>query len=160
MFLVENGADNFLELLPLYKTHYAEMRERMARNGIDVAPFNMRVDVYMDYWRAGNIVNYTARANGKPVGYCNIYVTNDMHNGEPIAEEDAIYVLPEHRNGTGRKLARFVLADLEKRGIKRLNVRAVTDPRAALMWKRMGFKETGQLMTYDFGDTDDVRIST
>ena len=149
-FAVENGAENFAEIEPLYRTHYGEMQARMASQGIAVADFDMRLDVYMDYWRAGYLVNYVARKDGKPVGYCNIYITDDMHNGERIAEEDAIYVLPGHRNGTGRLLAKFVLGDLKARGVKRLKVAAVTDPRAALLWQRLGFRPSGQLMTYTF----------
>jgi L-amino acid N-acyltransferase YncA len=147
---IENGAENFTEIEPLYRTHYGEMQARLAKDGISVADFDMRLDVYMERWRAGHLINYIARKDGAPVGYCNIYVTNDMHNGERIAVEDAIYVLPEHRDGTGRLLAKFVLSDLEERGVKRLNVAAVTDPRAALLWQRLGFRPTGQLMTYTF----------
>lgn len=149
-YAVENGAENFVELQPLYRQHYNEMRARLAKEGIDIAPFHMRLDMYLSYWRAGNLVNYTCRKGGEVVGYANMYVTNDMHNGEPIAQEDALYMLPEHRNGAGRRLAKFVIEDLKERGMKRLNVSAVTDVRADQLWKRMGFKPTAQLMTYTF----------
>lgn len=149
-YAVENGAENFAELLPLYRQHYGEMRARLARDGIPVAPFDMRLDVYMDYWRAGHLINYTVRKAGQAVGYGNFYVTNDMHNGELIAQEDALYMLPEHRNGAGRRLAKFVLEDLKARGVKRLNVSAVTDVRADHLWLRLGFKPTAQQMTYTF----------
>lgn len=150
VFSVENGADNHPELEPLYRQHYGEMQKRLAGEGIDVPPFNMRLDVYMQYWRAGHLINYVARRDGKAVGYANVYLTNDMHNGELIAEEDAIYMLPEHRNGAGRLLAKFALADLKSRGVKRLNVQALTDLRVAKLWQRMGFKHTAHTMTFNF----------
>lgn len=149
-FSVENGADNFLEVLPLYRRHYGEMQDRLRRDGFEIGDFDMRLDVYLEYWRAGHLINYVARKDGDVVGYANIYLTSDMHNGELIAEEDAIYVLPAHRNGTGRHLTRFVLADLKSRGVKRLNVTAVTDTRAVKLWQRIGFRPVAQTMTYTF----------
>jgi hypothetical protein len=44
----------------------------------------------------------------------------------------------------------FVLADLARRGVKRLNVAAVTDLRAEKLWRRLGFKPTALQMTYTF----------
>jgi len=152
-FAIENGAENFEELAPIYRTHYREMQERLSGEGITVGDFAMRLDVYMERWKAGHLINYVARKDGAAVGYGNFYLTNDMHNGEFIAVEDAIYVLPAHRNGTGRKLALFVLDDLRRRGCKRLTIQAVTDPRASLLWQRIGFKPTGQVMAYTFEDT-------
>jgi GNAT superfamily N-acetyltransferase len=102
----------------------------------------------MDRWRAGNLVNYVARKGREAVGYANIYLTNSMHNQEFIAKEDAIYVLPEHRNGTGRKLAKFVLADLKARGALRLDVLAQTDPRAVKLWERLGARPVAVAMSF------------
>jgi GNAT superfamily N-acetyltransferase len=149
-FAVENGADNFAEVEPLYRQHYAEMERRLAGQGIAVDPFDMQVTEYFAYWRSGMLVNYTARHDGKVVGYANIYVVKSMHTGRRIAQEDAIYVLPEHRNGTGRLLSKFILADLRTRGVKKLGVIALTDLRVSKLWQRMGFKHTGHAMTYTF----------
>jgi ribosomal protein S18 acetylase RimI-like enzyme len=87
---------------------------------------------------------------GKAVGYCNVYVTNDMHNHDLIAQEDTIYVVPEHRNGIGKKLVQFALEELRRRGVKRVMVAAMTDLRVAKMWRRMGFKELATQMIYRF----------
>jgi ribosomal protein S18 acetylase RimI-like enzyme len=67
-----------------------------------------------------------------------------------IASEDTIYLLPDHRNGVGRRLAKHILADLRERGVKRLSVTAVTDLRVAKLWERMGFRHTAHAMTYVF----------
>jgi GNAT superfamily N-acetyltransferase len=151
-FHVENGADNYPELEPMYRRHYGEMQKRLREQGINVGDFNMRLDVYMDRWRAGNLVNYVARhtsgSGREAVGYANMYLTNSMHNHEFIAKEDAIYVLPEHRNGTGRKLAKFVLADLKARGALRLDVLAQTDPRAVKLWERLGARPVAVAMSF------------
>lgn len=149
-FSIENGADNFAELEPLYRRHYGEMRDRLASEGIAVADFCMRLDVYFAYWRAGHLVNYVARLDGRAVGYANIYLTASMHNSALIAKEDAIYMHPDHRNGNGRRLAKFVLADLRRRGVTKLDVLAQTDPRAVKLWQRLGFRPVGQAMTFTF----------
>ena len=149
-FMLENGAENKHELEPLYRRHYAEMQERLAREGIEVAPFSPRWDMYDRAWQGGYLLNFVVRADGEPVGYSNIYLTSDMHNGELIAREDTIYVLPEHRNGIGRKLSKAILGHLRSRGVKRLHVQALTDLRVAKLWERMGFKHTAHAMTYTF----------
>jgi len=148
---IEHGSVTLTELFPLYTTHYREMQARLKRDGIDIPGFNPRIDEYVKGWNAGHIVNYVVRdQDGAAVGYSNIYLTNDMHNGQLIAQEDTIFVLREHRNGIGRKLASFILADLQARGVKRVHVSAVTDLRVAKIWERMGFKHAAHSMIYTF----------
>lgn len=147
---IERGDLNYSEMEPLYRQHYGEMQARLARDGIVVADYAPRLDQYFQAFSQGWLLNFVVRLGGKPVGYSNIYITNDMHNGEKIAQEDTIYILPEHRNGIGRRLAKAVLAHLEAEGVRRLKISAATDLRSAKLWRRMGFKDTAQLMTYTF----------
>jgi L-amino acid N-acyltransferase YncA len=150
-FAIENGADNYGEIEPLYRQHYAEMQARLAQEGIAIEAYAPRLELYFSNWRAGHLINYIARKDGAAVGYANIYLTNDMHNGAPITVEDTIYVLPAHRNGTGLRLARFVLDDLRARGAKRLFAQSVTDPRVARLWeRRLGFRPIGTAMMFVF----------
>lgn len=149
-FAVEDGAINLPELFPLYAEHYREMSERLKAGGLECPAFNPRVDEYVRAWTGGWLVNYVIRHGGKPVGYSNIYVTNDMHNGQRIAREDTIFVLKPHRNGVGRKFSQFILADLKDRGVKALRCEALTDLRVEKLWKRMGFKPVAQSMVYTF----------
>jgi GNAT superfamily N-acetyltransferase len=93
---------------------------------------------------------YVARLDNKPVGHCAVYITNDMHNMDLIAQEDALFITKEHRKGIGKNLVKFGLLDLRNRGVKRLNVSAMTDLRVAKLWERMGFKHTCANMTYTF----------
>lgn len=149
-FAIENGATNLPELFPLYAQHYREMQERLAGDGIEVSPFNPQIDAYIAQWEAGTLLNYTVRLNGEAVGYSNVYLARDMHNSDLIAQEDTIFILKAHRNGVGKKLVRFVLADLESRGVKRVYVTAMTDLRVAAIWQRMGFKPAATAMIYTF----------
>jgi predicted N-acetyltransferase YhbS len=63
---------------------------------------------------------------------------------------DTVFVVKEHRNGVGKKLVQFVLEELNRRGVKRLLVSAMTDLRVAKLWGRMGFKEAATQMIYRF----------
>jgi GNAT superfamily N-acetyltransferase len=147
---LERGDLNYSELEQNYRRHYAEMAERLEKDGIPVSPYNPRLESYFNAFRGGWLLNYVARFNGQAVGHCNVYLTNDMHNGDLIAQEDVLYVVPEHRNGLGKKLVRHVLSDLEQRDVKRVSVLALTDLRVAKIWRRMGFKDAAQMMTYTF----------
>jgi GNAT superfamily N-acetyltransferase len=142
--------DTYPELEPIYKQHYSEMAKRLEGQGIFCSPYNPRNDAYIRASKAGGLLGFVLRFNGKAVGYSNIYLALDMHNQDLIAQEDTIYVLPEHRNGVGKELVRHVLRELKERGVKRLNVSAVTDLRVSKIWERMGFKHSAEQMTYIF----------
>ena len=147
---LERGDLNYSELEPNYRRHYAEMRDRLAKDGVHIGEYNPRLGDYFAAFSGGWLLNYVVRLDGKPVGHSNVYVTNDMHNGDLIAQEDTIYIVPEHRNGTGKALVKHILADLKSRGVKRVMISPVTDLRVGKIWKRMGFKEVASLMSYQF----------
>jgi GNAT superfamily N-acetyltransferase len=146
----EKCHENWPELEPIYRQHYADMTARLEKQGIVYSSFNPRLDEYFRASNGGYLISYVARLDGKAVGYFSIYLTNDMHNMDFIAQEDALYVLKEHRSGVGKKLVEYALSDLRNRGVKRLNVNAMTDLRVVKLWERMGFKHTCHSMTFTF----------
>ena len=147
---VEKFTDTYLELEPLYRQHYAEMVERLGGQGITYSPYNPRLHDYGAACERGGLLTFVLRYDGEACGYANVYLTNDMHNGDLISCEDTLFVLKAHRNGVGKKLVQFVLQDLKSRGTKRLMVSAMTDLRVAKLWGRMGFKEAATQMIYEF----------
>jgi GNAT superfamily N-acetyltransferase len=147
---VEKFTDTYLELEPLYRQHYAEMVERLGGQGIMYPAYNPRLHEYGAACERGDLLTYVLRYEGEVCGYANVYLTNDMHNGDLISQEDTLFVLKAHRNGVGKKLVQFVLQDLKSRGTKRLMVSAMTDLRVAKLWSRMGFKEAATQMIYEF----------
>lgn len=150
-FAVENFATNLDEMLPLYAEHYEEMRQRLAQQGVRVPPMNLRLDIYKQYSDADLLISYTARTlDGAPVGYVNAYLSNDMHNGEFIGLEDAVFVREGHRNGVGKELIKFSIEDMRQRGVRRLHVDATADTRVEYLLKRMGFKPRSICMVYHF----------
>ena len=142
--------ETYEELEPLYRQHYAEMCERLAQDGIHYPPYNPRLDQYIASGDRGDLLTFILRLDGIAVGYSNVYLTNDMHNDDLIAQEDTIFVLKEHRNGVGKKLVKVILEELKERGVKRVLVSAMTDLRVAKLWGRMGFKEAATQMIYTF----------
>ena len=141
---------SYPELETLYRERYQEMCDRLAVDGIEMSPYNPRLDEYSRASVGGWLLTIVARHDGKAVGYCNVYVTQDMHNRDLIAQEDTIFVTKAHRNGLGKNLVKFGLAELKSRGVKRLHVSAMTDLRVAKLWERMGFKHAAHQMTYTF----------
>jgi len=147
---LERGDLNYAELEPNYRRHYAEMRARLSADGVEIGDYRPRLDQYFEAFKGGWLLNYVVRCEGRAVGHSNVYLTNDMHNGELIAQEDTIYILPEHRNGIGKTLVKHILSDLKQRGVKRVMISPVTDLRVGKIWKRMGFREVASLMSYQF----------
>ena len=153
-FDLERGDLNYSELEPLYRMHYAEMQRRLAKDGMPVADYNPRLDQYFESFAAGHLLNFVIRESDRPVGYSNVWLTNDMHNGELIAQEDTIVVHPDHRNGVGKQLVRVILSHLKNIGVKRVSVTSVTDTRADKLMLRLGFKPKAVQLVYTFGDAN------
>lgn len=147
---IEKLSDCYGDIHPLCVAHYGEMADRLKGQGVEIPKYQPRYDEYEKANAGGWLLVFVLRHEGKACGYSNIYVTNDMHNGELIAQEDTVYVTHEHRNGIGKKLVRHVLDDLKARGVKKLTVSAMTDLRVAKIWARMGFKEVAVQMCYTF----------
>jgi len=148
---LENFRETYNELEPLYRQHYSEMVERLKADGVDdYSPYNPRLDEYVRAGDGGWLLTFVLRLDGQAVGYSNVYLTNDMHNQDLIAQEDTIFVLKEHRNGVGKKMVKLILEELRSRGVKRVLVSAMTDLRVAKLWRRMGFKDVATQMIYKF----------
>lgn len=145
-----NGVEWHPYLEPLYRQHYAEMQARLERDGHRIGPYNPRLDQYFPAMERGDLLTFIVLEKETVVGYSNVWLTNDMHNSELIAQEDTIYVLPNHRNGVGKKLVKHILGVLDGMGVKRVTITPVTDLRVGKIWQRMGFKPVAELMTYHF----------
>jgi predicted N-acetyltransferase YhbS len=149
-FAQEGFEETYAEVETLYREHYAEMCARLQSQGLETSPYNPRLDIYRDSAKRGDLLTFIARHDRKAVGYINVYITNDMHNHDRIAQEDTVFVTKAHRNGLGKKLVQFGLEELRKRGVKHLNVSAMTDLRVAKLWERMGFRPLATQMIYVF----------
>lgn len=147
---IEKFKDTYEELEPLYRQHYAEMVQRLAEVGVEYSPYNPRLDEYIRASEGGWLITFVLRCDGEACGYCNIYITNDMHNQDLIAQEDTVYVLKDHRNGIGKKLIQYVHKTLKEIGVKRLNITTSTDLKVAKLLSRLGYKHIAHAMTIIF----------
>lgn len=151
VFSIEPLHEIYEELEPLFREHYAEMTERLERDGFSVSPYNPRLDEYFKASKGGWLLTSVVRLDGKPCGYANAYITSDMHNRDLIAVEDTLFISKEHRgSGVGRRFMEHGLQVLREKGVKRFTVSALTDLRVAELWRRMGFKDLAQQMQYTF----------
>lgn len=148
IFSLEPFEDSYPELEILYREHYAEMKARLDADGSPIPDYNPRLFEYTKASRRGDLFTWVVRKDGDAVGYCNIYLTRDMHNNQLIAQEDAVFVTKKHRGFVGRKLVKHILADLKTRGVARVMVTPVTDLGVEKVWKRMGFKTVSSVMVY------------
>lgn len=150
-FSIESFEQTYPEMDAIYRQHYAEMQARLAADGVEIPPYAPRLDQYRKANEAGHMILYVVRTEtGEAVGHSSIYITNDMHNGELMAQEDTIYIRPEHRNGVGKRLVKAIMADLKARGCKRVTITPMTDLRVGKIWQRMGFKPVATVMTFTF----------
>ena len=140
----------FAVIYPIWAQHYGEMEARMRKDGLPVSPFKPRTDQYIRSNEDGWLLVFLLEHEGEAVGYAQGYITNDMHNGDLIAQEDAIYVVPEHRHGAGRILLDAVHAELKRRGVRRLNITTGTDLRASKWFQRRGYKHVAHCMSISF----------
>lgn len=148
---LEDFRDTLKDIFPLYCEHYAEMKTRLEGEGTSVSPFKMNFNAYANAAAIGQLLHFVARTpEGEPIGYSNIYLTTDAHNGDLIAREDTIFITRAHRNGIGRKLTKFILEVLKSKGCKRGYVVAATDPRIVHLWTRLGFQTVGTAMVINF----------
>lgn len=148
---LEKFAPTYREMVGLYQKHYSEMCERLESVGIKCSPYNPRLEQYAKASDEGWMLLFIVRHKGVACGHCNIYLTNDMHNSDLIAQEDTIYIDKSHRGrGIGIHLIKTVHNELKSRGVKRLNITTGTDLKVAKLLERMGYKHSAHAMTLTF----------
>ena len=104
--------------------------------------FNPDVETYRKLHDAGLMFAVAAFVDGCIVGYCSVAIMAHPHNPTvKVASNDALYVVPSHRNGllSGR-LINAAVQEAKRRGASRMtwHCRAGTD--FANMLLRHGYK--------------------
>ena len=81
-------------------------------------PFNPDWDRYVSCNEADFLRIFTARDEGRLVGYFGWYVTQSMHSREWIATEDTFFLHPDYRGGRNAlRFFRFALDHLKAMGV-------------------------------------------
>ncbi len=113
VFALEPLEQAWNECVDLAAAHWMET-ERYRHD----QPFNPVFERYNQYAKLGWYLQFTARDDGRMIGFCGMYLTPSMHTQELIATEDTWFLLPEYR-GKGRTFIRFhdfITQELVRRG--------------------------------------------
>ena len=126
----------FEEAGELFKLHY----EEIALNQ-DVIRLNPDFNQYEEAEKIGALKIFTARDDGKIVGYFAVLVTRSLHYADHIyANNDVIFLHPEYRKGfTASKLIKFALDCLAQDGISMLFINTKLHRPFDILLQRLGF---------------------
>ena len=136
---LEDYNDTLQELMPMYRRAYEEMLGFVPES-LDRQEFDPWVEAYTLSNIEKTLLLFVVRKGTEAVGYCIMFVTRDVKDSQLMAYEDYIYLEPGHRNGLGKYLAKFIIAELTARGIKRVTVSVLKGTGLELVWSRLGFK--------------------
>ena len=125
--------DDIQELLRL---HW----EEIALNK-DVIKLNPDWDQYYEAEAAGVLRGFTARDNGKLVGYFVVMVHRSMHYKDHLfANNDVIFLHPDYRKGfAGIKLIKFATECLREDGVSMLFINTKVHRPFGPVLERLGF---------------------
>lgn len=94
VFAVERLSEILPELHPLHEEHWATTEK--ARSGVPLAPDYPHMRACE---RAGTLIQFTARKDGRLVGNARFYLFKDLHSGTHGVREDTYFLRPEARVG-------------------------------------------------------------
>lgn len=137
-FALENLANVKRDIEPLIKQHYDEI----ALNK-DVIKLNPDWEGYARLDRVNALRVYTARKDGKLMGYFVVIVSKSLHYRDHLfANNDLIFLAKSARRGlTGIKLIKFAIESLEAEGISKLHVNTKAHQPFDAILERLGFEE-------------------
>lgn len=137
-FALENLAKVRREIEPLLEEHWKEIA--LNKETIKLNP-DWRAYAELDRINALRI--YTARKEGKLMGYFVILVSRSLHYKDHLfANNDIVFLTKSARRGlTGLKLVKFAVESLQAEGVTKLHVNTKTHQPFDPIMERLGFEE-------------------
>ena len=137
LFQQEFFSDCYDEAKELLNMHY----EEIALNK-DFIKLNPSIEQYEDAEKQGILKIFTARDEGKIVGYFAVLVTKSLHYQDHLyAHNDVIFLHPDHRKGfTASKLIKFSIECLVQDGVSVLFMNTKIHKPFDLLLQRLGFQ--------------------
>jgi GNAT superfamily N-acetyltransferase len=156
------GAERVDELEPLWLALHHHHREVAAQPVVadDAASWSRRRAWYLEMLAGGEDVVLIAERDGRPVGYAFLHLHHGPDDTWPVdgrwGEVVSLSVLPGERGaGVGTKLLDAVDAELEKRGVRDLQVAVMAGNAEALrLYARRGLLPA-ELVLFRFGGVPD-----
>lgn len=136
VFAVEPLEQVWDEFVALAEQHWKETQGY--RHG---QPFCLSFERYNAYAKVGWYLQFTARDQGRLVGYGGVYIVPSMHTQQLIATEDSWYLAPEYRKGWNAvRFFRFMEQEGVKRGVVESTLTTPTHLKSGLICERLGYK--------------------
>ena len=137
IFAIEPIADIWDDVFVLGQKHWLETQQYRHNQ-----TFNPSLERYGAFEQSGMLYMFTARDDGRLVGYGGLYVTSSMHTQARISTEDTWYMLPEYRRGwNGIRFFKYMEDFLRKMDVVEttLTVPVTKDARHGHMLERLGY---------------------
>lgn len=136
-FAIEPLEQAWDEMVQLATQHWKETQSY--RHGQGFKPLFER---YNQYAKIGCYLPFTARDEGRMVGYGGLYIVPSMHTQQIIATEDTWFMLPEYRKGwTAVRFFKFMEAEARKRGAVEVSLTIPEGIGTGVICERMGYKK-------------------
>lgn len=137
-YALENLAKVRREIEPLLEEHWKEIA--LNKDKIKLNP-DWRAYADLDSIHALRI--YTARKDGKLMGYFVVIVSKSLHYRDHLfANNDIIFLTKPARKGlTGVKLIKFALDSLEAEGVTKVHINTKAHQPFDAILERLGFEE-------------------
>lgn len=138
-FKLESYTNVKKEIQPLIEEHYKAIALHQ-----DVIKLNPDWKQYGKLDSIGALRVYTARSEGKLVGYFVVVISKSMHYQDHLfATNDVIYLAPSHRKGTaGIRLIKFAEEQVKAEGITLLVINTKAHAPFDAILERNGFELT------------------
>lgn len=136
---VERLRDVIDDMHELHKAHWSETEKH--RHGLPLKP-DYRGMLAME--RSGRLIQFTVRTtHGELVGQCRMYLGMSMHTGTLFAEEDTLFLLPQHRGGfLAVHLLRYVERVLvDAVGVREIRADSKLINNADVLMRRLKYQE-------------------
>jgi hypothetical protein len=133
---VERFREVLPELTPLHEAHWAETESYRK-----VLALNPNYQALFDRERAGRLIQFTARYEGRVVAHLRMFIGTSLHTQTEFADEDALFCLKEHRGGfLVIKLMRYAEACLRQLGVREFRSNSKLANRADVLMRRLGYE--------------------
>lgn len=144
-FAMEDVEGVIGEIAPLMQDH-----DRVISNDLTKGwPLDINEEVYRTLERMGLCKIFTARCDGKLVGYCTMFLNNSVQRKTlRLALEDAFYIAPEfRRGGVASKMVDFIETNL-KEVVDMVHFHAPeSNPIFGKFLKGKGYKKYAEIMS-------------
>jgi hypothetical protein len=126
------------EVQPLLQMHW----EELTRNK-EIAKLAPMWEEYAALEQMGRFVVFTARDDGKLVGYNAFFINKHIHYaGMTLAQNDVFFLVPDHRRGTAAlRFLRYCEDQLRELGAMKLTYHCKTVNNFAPILHRLGFAD-------------------